>query len=233
MTFGSLFAGIGGLDLGLERAGMECKWQVEIDPYCQKVLAKHWPNVERFRDVRDPREYPSIDGITAGVPCQPVSQAAARKSRGGGWLWPATAKILRQTRPKWFLLENPESIRFAGRGLDVVVGDLTAMGYVSEWQVYPASLFGAPHRRARLWLVAHSDNQGEPDSPLNAKTSILPKPDGAYRAWPDPPRDLGMGNGAANRMDRIRACGNAVVPQVAEYVGRRIMEAFNSPKTAT
>jgi len=80
MTFGSLFAGIGGFDLGLERAGMECKWQVEKDAFCQKVLAKHWPNVKRYEDIFNVKKPESVDLICGGFPCQPFSVAGKKQS---------------------------------------------------------------------------------------------------------------------------------------------------------
>ena len=108
MKVGSLFSGIGGIDLGLERAGMEVRWQCEIDPYCRKVLKKHWPDIPCYDDVRNlPDDIEPVDLICGGYPCQPFSLAGAR--RGGDdprHLWPAFASTLRLLRPEWALLEN-------------------------------------------------------------------------------------------------------------------------------
>src|SRR6266487_3849645 len=101
MRFGSLFSGIGGLDLGLERAGMECRWQVEIDPYCQAVLRKHWPGVPKYEDVRTiSDELERVDLVCGGFPCQPVSLAGRRRGAADErWLWPEFARLLRVLRP--------------------------------------------------------------------------------------------------------------------------------------
>lgn len=104
----SLFAGIGGLDLGLERAGMTTIGQVEIDPYCQQVLARHWPGVPRHDDVRTTVEWwgrehrPTVDVVAGGFPCQPVSAAGARGAQQDErWLWPAMAHIIGVTLDQW------------------------------------------------------------------------------------------------------------------------------------
>ncbi len=106
MKVGSLFSGIGGLDLGLERAGMEVVWQVEIDDFCNKVLAKHWPDVARYRDVRtvgDDLEH--VDLICGGFPCQPVSVAGKRNGKEDErWLWPDYLRIVRIVKPRWVLV---------------------------------------------------------------------------------------------------------------------------------
>ena len=112
-TFGSLFAGIGGLDLGLERAGMVCSWQVEIDEYCRRVLAKHWPDVERFEDVREcgAHNLEPIDLICGGFPCQPHSVAGKRKGAADDRdLWPEYFRIVAELRPRYVLAENVPGI---------------------------------------------------------------------------------------------------------------------------
>src|SRR3990167_8576773 len=101
MKFGSLFSGIGGLDLGLERSGMECAWQVEIDEYCTKVLTKHWPKVPKFRDIRDCGQHnlDTVDLICGGVPCQPFSLAGTRQAQADPrWLWPEFARVVDELR---------------------------------------------------------------------------------------------------------------------------------------
>ncbi len=109
MRFGELFAGIGGIGLGLERAGMEVRWHVEKDEYCRRVLAKHWPDVARYEDVKDvgAHNLEPVDLICGGFPCQPVSVAGKRKAQDDErWLWPEFSRILRELRPRYALMEN-------------------------------------------------------------------------------------------------------------------------------
>jgi len=158
MKFGSLFAGIGGFDLGLERAGMECAWQVEIDPYCQKVLAKHWPEVERFSDVREcgSKNLSTVDLICGGFPCQPFSVAG--KQRGAAdnrYLWPEMLRIIAELHPGWVIGENVPGI--VSMALDDVLASLEGEGYTCETFVIPACAVNAPHRRDRVWIVAHTE----------------------------------------------------------------------------
>lgn len=155
LTIGSLFSGIGGLELGLERAGLgPVKWQVEIDPFCRDVLAKYWPDVERFEDVNTAT--PSrVDLICGGFPCQPVSTAGKRRGQDDPrWLWPAFARQLEDLRPRWVVIENVPGLRT--RGLRNVLGDLTDLGYDAEWRYLAAEDVGAPHRRTRLFVVAYT-----------------------------------------------------------------------------
>jgi DNA (cytosine-5)-methyltransferase 1 len=159
MKFGSLFCGIGGFDLGLERAGMQCAWQVEIDPYAQKVLAKHWPDVRRHADVCTfPPEEGNweVDVICGGFPCQDISYAGKGAGLAGArsGLWYEFARIIGQLRPRYVVVENVAAL--LTRGMGTVLGDLAALGYDAEWHVIPASAVGAPHRRERVWIVAHT-----------------------------------------------------------------------------
>jgi len=164
-TFGSLFAGIGGLDLGLERAGWICKWQVEIDSYCLAVLRKHWPNVPKFGDVKTIREgeLENVDLICGGFPCQSVSVAGKRKAQADErWLWPEFARIIRMVRPRFVLVENVPGLRSAnqGRAMGEVLGDLAACGYDAEWNRVSAASVGAPHLRERIFIVAYTNSVG-------------------------------------------------------------------------
>jgi len=232
MKVGSLFAGIGGLELGLERAGMEVVWQVEIDDFCNRVLEKHWPNVKRYRDVREVGKHnlEPVDLICGGFPCQDISSAHTFKDKPGvedgrrSGLWAHFARLVGELHPLWVFAENVEAIRYAGRGLHAVLYDLACLGYDAEWRVLPARDVGAPHKRARLWLVAHANSDREPDQSIHAQASIMSGIRPIIRRWPDPPRGLRVANGIPNRVDRLRSLGNAVVPQVAEWIGRRIME---------
>ena len=165
MTFGSLFAGIGGFDLGLERAGMECRWQVEIDDYASRVLAKHWPHVTRWGDVRTfppgPADEWRVDLICAGVPCQPVSHAGKQKGADDErWMWGEALRVVADIQPTFFVAENPIGIlnHDGGRTFRGLLRAIASVGYVCEWHVIAASDVGAPHRRQRVWLVAHAES---------------------------------------------------------------------------
>lgn len=163
LTFGSLFAGIGGFDLGLERAGMVCKWQVEKDEYANGVLAKHWPTVRRWREAETfPPEGDSwgVDLICAGVPCQPISQAGKRKGAADErWLWGECLRIVATIGPKFFVAENPVNLLNDDRGRTFtgIVRAIASLGYVCEWHVIRAADVGARHRRPRVWIVAYAD----------------------------------------------------------------------------
>jgi DNA (cytosine-5)-methyltransferase 1 len=154
MIFGSLFSGIGGIDLGLERAGMTCRWQVEIDDFCRRVLAKHWPTVTRYDDIRslDWSTVEPVDLVAGGFPCQPVSTAGKRLAQADPrWLWPEFARAIRLLRPKYVLVENVPGLLV--RGFGDVLGDLAEAGYDAEWDCVSAADVGAPHLRRRVFLV--------------------------------------------------------------------------------
>jgi DNA (cytosine-5)-methyltransferase 1 len=160
VTFGSLFAGIGGFDLGLERAGMQCEWQCEIDPYARRVLEKHWPDVRRYDDVRTMLDYKphAVDLICGGFPCQDISNAGRRAGIDGerSGLWSEYARIIGTLRPRYVLVENVAAL--LGRGIGRVLGDLSSLGYDAEWHVISAASVGAPHVRERVWIVANRDS---------------------------------------------------------------------------
>ena len=159
LTVGSLFAGIGGFDLGLERAGMRVRWQVEIDPYCQRVLTKHWPHVTRYGDIKtvDWGTVEPVDLLCGGFPCQDISLAGKGAGLAGerSGLWFEYAKAIEALKPRYVLIENVSALR--SRGLDQVLGSLAALGYDAEWHCIPACAVGAPHRRDRVWIMAHSE----------------------------------------------------------------------------
>lgn len=241
MRVGSLFSGIGGLDLGLERAGMEVVWQVENDPYAQKVLKKHWPQVQLHGDVREvhsrpPQEYDCtgcldpVDLICGGFPCQDLSRA----NPGGGagldgarsGLWREFARIIGEVRPSWVLVENVDGAPWK-RWVPVVRGNLASLGYACVPIRVRAADVGAPFLGSRVFVVASSDSHRESTMRIHAQARELPEPPRPSRQdWGHPPpRALGVAHGVPNRMDRLRGCGNAVVPQVAEYIGRLILGA--------
>jgi DNA (cytosine-5)-methyltransferase 1 len=162
MRFLSLFAGIGGFDLGLERAGWTCVGQVECDPDCRAVLAAHWPEVWRHDDVRTctaalVREHGGdLDAIVGGFPCQPHSVAGKRRGAADvRHLWPEFARLVRELRPRWVVAENVPGIRTTVA--DEVCGDLEAAGYACWPLVVGADDVGAPHRRKRVFFVGYAD----------------------------------------------------------------------------
>lgn len=242
MTFLSLFAGIGGMDLGLERAGMRCVGQVEIDPFCRRVLAKHWPDVPRWDDVRTfnagmLKEKPDL--IAGGFPCQDISNAGKRAGIGGerSGLWSEFYRLICEIRPRFVLVENVAALLV--RGIDRVLGDLAACGMDAEWDCFPAAIFGAPHFRDRTFIVAYSEcgrlecgifRRCKPSTivaPPIRRTSLGTE---CGQAWGDEPQVSLLDDGLTGNLAEFssRATGNAVVPQVAEYIGRMIMESSHA-----
>jgi len=161
LTVGSLFSGIGGIELGLERTGyFKTAWFVEVDGFCQSVLRKHWPSVPIHGDITkiDWGSMPRVDMLTGGFPCQDISVANPRGkgiegSRSG--LWKEYAKAIGVLRPRYALIENVPAI--VRKGLHVVLADLAEAGYDAEWFDLRASDFGALHRRERIFIVAYRD----------------------------------------------------------------------------
>jgi DNA (cytosine-5)-methyltransferase 1 len=264
-TFGSLFAGIGGIDLGFERCGMECKWQVEINDYAQKVLAKHWPKVHRERDIRECsiRNLDRVDIIAGGFPCQDISYAGLGAGLDGerSGLFFEAVRLVRELQPRAVVLENVAAL--LTRGLDRVLGTLAEVGYAAEWHCIPAAYVGAPHIRDRVFVMAYTrcelresraskrsasdaqakrgstanddkrcgenaadtnikDAQGQRQEPIGIKPQFR---DASYESWWAVEPDVGrVAHGIPARVDRLRGLGNAVVPQVAELVGRMVIE---------
>ena len=179
LTIGSLFSGIGGLELGLERAGLgPVLWQVEIDPFARSVLAKHWPDVTRYEDVTAVgAELGAVDLICGGFPCQDVSSAGKREGLAGSrsGLWHQFARIVGGLRPRWVVVENVAS--GARLWVDAVTRDLEQLGYESLPIPLSASDVGAPHRRARVFIVAsNAHTQGQPAVPVDAEVARAPQP---------------------------------------------------------
>lgn len=287
--------------MGLERAGMEIAWQVEVDPWCRKVLAKHWPNVKLYGDIREltGEELEPVDLICGGFPCQPFSVAGKRKGvEDERWLWPEFARLLRVVRPRYALVENVPGLLSAGMG--DVLGDLAEAGYDAEWQSISAASVGAPHLRYRVFIVAYAERNGGQCQVLGNQTArqgsqrptsrisrssetmanaqsqrarglpirpsrsqqaegypirsseTLSYDDGSrqpvfqgecadaapYRGtvvgardWWDVEPNVGrVADGVPGRVDRLRGLGNAVVPQVAEWIGWQIIGGRASPE---
>ena len=163
MAHGSLFTGIGGIDLGFERAGIATAWQVEYNEYAARVLKKHWPGVKRYKDITEIKdgELEYVDIISGGFPCQDISIAGkgagiiegARSS-----LWFEMCRIIGMVRPRYVVVENVAMLLH--RGIDTVLGGLAEVGYDAEWRIVSAADLGARHRRERVFIVAYAEGTG-------------------------------------------------------------------------
>jgi DNA (cytosine-5)-methyltransferase 1 len=201
VSFGSLFAGIGGFDLGFERAGMTCTWQVEVDRACRCVLERHWPGVDRFEDIREVGggQLVAVDLVCGGFPCQDLSVAGRRGGldapRSG--LFHEFVRILSELRPRWVVVENVPGLLSsrAGRDMGTVLGRLAQLGYGFAYRVLDAQHFGVAQRRRRLFLAGRlGDRAGaaqvllEPEGlrgdpapgELTGPTTAAPSRTGAY-----------------------------------------------------
>jgi DNA (cytosine-5)-methyltransferase 1 len=270
-----LFSGIGGFSLGLERTGgFETVAFCEIEPYCRKVLAKHWPGVPQYDDVRTltadalRADGIAVDVICGGFPCQDLSFAGKRAGLSGArsGLWGEYRRLIGELRPRFVIAENVPGI--LSLGLGSVLSDLAALGYDACWECIPASAVGAPHRRDRWWLIAHPNDQPtEFNEPVKRRQSasernitsrcgqvdvadaysnqqfrrggyvqvgrerfagkVEANDDAARVEWPAEP-DVGrVADGIPSRVDRLRALGNAVVPQIPELIGKAILKAVS------
>lgn len=287
LTVGSLFAGIGGFDLGLENTGgFTTQWQVEIDPYCNRVLAKHWPTIPRYGDIRtmDWGTVEPVDVLCGGFPCQDLSFAGKRAGIDGArsGLWSEYLRAIVSLRPRYVLVENVPGLltnAYMGR----VLGDLAESGYDAEWDCISASSIGALHQRDRVWIVAYpAEVRWERDKLSNLRHEsvnerIQSKPSGgsavgqntnvadsqeirnsqriisfagAQQAiridqygkqsrrvaitdyWEAEPTMGRVVDGVSSRVDRLAGLGNAIVPQIAEALGRMIMRHEEARKTA-
>ena len=225
-----LFSGIGGFSLGLERAGMKTVAFCEIEEFPRKVLAKHWPNVPIYHDVRElSRDRLKSDGITGidviagGFPCQDISTAG----RGAGiegersGLWSEIARLVGEIRPRFALMENVAALR--SRGLGRVLGDLAALGYDAEWHCIPASAVGAPHQRDRIWIIAYPHGTQREGGRISSRVHQELSDLGDVCWGQDQSGVVRTLDGVPDQMDRLKSLGNAVVPQIPELIGRAIM----------
>ena len=162
MTFGSLFAGIGGFDLGLERSGMTCMWQCEIDKYANQILKKHWPEVKKYEDIKRLTNPEPVDLICGGFPCQDLSMAGNRAGLAGqrSGLFFELARIINEVKPKWFILENVPGLLSSNQGRDMatVIETLAKIGYCVSWRVLDSQFFGVAQRRKRVFIVGSLGN---------------------------------------------------------------------------
>lgn len=227
-----LFSGIGGFALAARRVGWETVGFCEIDPFCQKVLAKHWPGVPIHDDITNLKYTENVDLVTAGFPCPDISLAGSGAGLSGdrsGLYWYILRALRLVGRPR-LVLENVAAL--LSRGLGVVLGSLAQVGYDAEWNCIPASYVGARQLRDRIWIVADAECncvQGWPPvSEAWGKKSREEQLAGLVQpcAWPtvSESRNRGAGNGIPNRIHRNKGLGNAIVPQVAEVIFRAIQE---------
>lgn len=244
LTVGSLFSGIGGIDLGLERAGMKTRWFSEIDPYASKVLAKHWPDVPNHGDITkiDFTAVEPVDVLAGGFPCINISSNGKKDGIDGehSSLWADFARAVRVLRPRYVFVENVRDLLV--RGVDRVLGDLAALGYDAEWDCIPAASVGAPQFRDRFFLVAYGYDRGcggraechiFPTARLSAQQRYhVDGLDLAERGpWVRLPGVRRVDSGFPNRAHRIRGIGNAVVPQIPELIGGWIIEHARASRT--
>tara|TARA_Y100001938_G_scaffold142713_1_gene214415 strand:+ start:68 stop:970 length:903 start_codon:yes stop_codon:yes gene_type:complete len=292
-----LFSGIGGFSYALERLCSAGAFQTiafcEQDKFCQAVLRKHWPNTPIYDDVRtiDTDRLGRVDIIVGGFPCQPWSQAGEQRgAEDDRDLWPEMARLVGELRPRWLVGENVRGFVNQPMGLERSLSDLEGIGYQAVPFIIGACSVDAPHRRDRVWIIAHADSQGEPDGSVdevprprklvadangeglqghtNANRQRLgqsrrqqindqsfsrrkknvadtdserrrlrytqrqnAEDDGQsprgqkHRGWDFEPPVGRVAHGVPNRVDRLKALGNAVVPQVVAQIGRAIMEA--------
>jgi len=246
-----LFSGIGGFALAAQWAGIETVAFCEIEEFPRKVLAKNFPGVPIHHDIRDldGGEYAGIDLITGGYPCQPFSVAGNRRgSRDPRHLWPEMLRVIKQARPAWVVAENVKG--HVTLGLDTVLDDLESEGYTAGATLLPACAIGAVHQRERVFVLANASSPGHDTGAVCRCTSpsndlrrtegekenrqherrgsireILDRGGCEIGTWGAKPPAIRVDDGLPNRVDRIRALGNAIVPQVAYQILRAISAA--------
>ena len=263
------FAGIGGFSYAAEKlvGGFETTQFIEINPYCQKILNKHWSHVPIHDDITTfTAKSGEFDIITGGFPCQDISVAGLQKgitkeTRSG--LFYELIRVIRMVRPQYVVLENVAAI--LNRGLDIVLRELSEAGYDAEWSVIRASFVGACHKRSRWWLIAYpnSKQSSKPKSEIQSRRnsssssnrqrnvtnsyskgmerrkftinekmqktgftwqSDTPHLSPEWRSYVSEPCLCRGDDGLRGRMDRLKALGNAVVPQVAAIPMQRILD---------
>jgi DNA (cytosine-5)-methyltransferase 1 len=227
-----LFSGIGGFSLGFDRAGFQTAAFCEIDPFCRRLLNRRWPTTPVYDDIRQLNQrrlhhdgINRIDIICGGYPCQPFSVAGRRRGESDPrHLWPEMYRLIREIRPRWVVCENVDG--HVECGLDAVLSDLETAGYACWPFVIPACAVGAPHRRDRVWIIAHAAGVGL-EGPLGPDARQSSEELSAETVWRELPAPFTFGSddGVPFLVDRLRSLGNAVVPQIPELIGRSI-QAF-------
>jgi DNA (cytosine-5)-methyltransferase 1 len=245
-----LFSGIGGFSLGLERTGgFSTVAFCEIEPFCRRVLAKHWPEVPCYDDIRTltaerlAADGIAVDVICGGWPCQGASHMGNKlglaDERTG--LWREYARLIGEIRPNYVLLENVAAI--IHRGLGDVLGSLAEFGFDAEWSIVSACSVGAPHVRQRVYVVANANGvDGRPRvrNPFARQRPQIPEVsrlEGSRVDWrsrmANPSELYGGADGVAFGLDRNHAIGNGLIPQIPELIGRAILSATDSELAPT
>ena len=240
-----LFSGIGGFSLGLERAGMQTVAFCEIDANCRSVLAEHWPDVPIHGDVTQlhAKDLQDIDLICGGFPCQDLSVAGRQGGLTGArsGLWSEFRRLIGELRPRYVLIENVNNLLHGEEGgwFASLLSDLAALRYDAEWHCLPAAYVGAYHIRDRVWILAYTDGwrTGTFQTSIKRNASRVKLalrcrsphtkhklPLDCTRIYRRPDRDIPyLYDGIPEELAAIHALGNAVVPQVAEVLGRAIV----------
>ena len=238
------FSGIGGFSYAAEKlvGGFKTVAFVECEPYCQKVLKKHWPDVPIYEDIKtyNPEPY-SAEVICGGFPCQSISNAGKREgitetSQSG--LWYELYRVICLLRPRYVVLENVSAI--LSRGLGIVLGNLAEAGYNCEWCCIPASYVGACHQRDRWWLVAYpmckglQGFRGKHELQESSRKGTFTWSNSGITLEQDWKRYLSKpvlcrgDDGLSNRVHRLKALGNSIVPQVAAIPLQRVLDLHHS-----
>ena len=190
MKVASFFSGIGGIDLGLERAGMEVSFQCEILDFGRRVLKKHWPDCPISNDITTVKaqDIPDVDVFAGGFPCQDLSLANQGKRKGlegeRSGLFYKYAELIKEKKPRWVFIENVPGLLNSAKGADfnAVLTTLDELGYGVAWRVLDAKYFGTPQRRRRTYIVASLGTIGAAEvlfeqgtNPITNKQSNRPR----------------------------------------------------------
>lgn len=228
-----LFSGIGGFSLGLERTGgFETVAFCEIEEFPRCVLAKHWPNVPCYHDVREltaerlAADGIAVDVICGGFPCQDISLAGRMSGIGGqkSGLWNEMLRLISDLRPRLVIIENSPVLR--SRGLEQMLGQFCAIGYDAEWHCIPLNAVDAPHRRDRVWIVAYPSGERDGLPPLEISAGWHQS---KHRTWWDTEPSLGrVVDAVSSEPHRLAVLGNAVSPIIPEMIGRAIFQGMET-----
>jgi len=237
-----LFSGIGGFSLGLERTGgFETVAFCELNQFCQRVLAHHWPSVKVYKDVRKltatvlERDGIRPNAICGGFPCQDISSGGKGEGIHGSRssLFFEIVRLADELGPDFIILENVAAL--LGRGIDVVLGALAEIRFDAEWHCIPASALGYPHERDRIWIAAYPSALRRSEGGWSAEgwgRSVWDRLHRGPSSWAvaannDEVRSefLRLVDGLPNHVDQLAAYGNAVVPEIPEIIGNAILAA--------